>query len=220
MAEQLTGLSISMKSENAQKCWLGTKTETRRLDGLEEVNASGSWGYPQMTRPGVWTFLDLSLANPYDNALDVVCPFGVVGDRLWVQEEWSWPGEEAYLYKGNPEHVRLVEEWKHDSNCCQVAWCPSITMPRAACRTVLEITNIHVERLNYICVEDVIREGVNRIAHGMDGYYYSAFRDEPHHDNWIHPEDAYKELWESIYGNGSWDANPWVWVITFRKVGG
>jgi hypothetical protein len=95
---------------------------------------------------------------------------------------------------------------------------PSIHMPRKYCRTVLEITAVRVERVQEITEEDVIAEGVNRIAHGRNGDYYSAFRDDPHHDNWIDPVGAYKELWESINGKGSWAVNPWVWVVSFIKV--
>jgi hypothetical protein len=84
---------------------------------------------------------------------------------------------------------------------------------------VLEVTAVRVEQVQDISEEDARAERVNSIAHGRDGYYYSAFRDEPHHDNWIDPVDAYKELWESIHGHGSWARNPWVWVITFHKVG-
>lgn len=209
---------ILMTPENAQKCFDGTKTQTRRLNGLEEVNACKHWDYPQMQARGVAVFLDSSQANPYNNALDVKCPYGVVGDRLWVREAWAWPGEESYLYKGSPADAGLVEEWKKDPNCCQVKWSPSIHMPRWACRTVAEITEVRVERLQDISEEDVIAEGVKRIAHGRNGDYYSAFRDEPHHDNWIDPVDAYKELWESINGKGSWERNDWVWVVSFKKV--
>lgn len=95
---------------------------------------------------------------------------------------------------------------------------PSIHMPRWACRTVVEITEIRVERLQEISEEDAKAEGVNRIAHGRDGYYYSAFRAEPSPDNWIDPVDAYRELWESIHGKGSWERNDWVWAITFKVV--
>ena len=208
---------ILMTPENGQKCHDGTKTQTRRLNGLEEVN-SGLWDYPQMTKPGVFTFLDATQANPYNNALDVKCPYGGVGDRLWVREAWAWPGEEAHLYKGNSSDARLVDEWKKDQNNCQVKWTPSIHMPRFACRTVLEITDVRVERLQDIGEEDAKAEGVTRIDHGRE-YYFSAMRDEPDHRNWGDPTDAYKELWESINGAGSWAQNPWVWVISFRKVG-
>ena len=95
---------------------------------------------------------------------------------------------------------------------------PSIHMPRWASRITLEITGVRVERLQDISDEDVIAEGVNRIAHGREGYFYHATRTEPHPRNWCYPDAAYKDLWEQINGPGSWDANPWVWVVEFKRV--
>lgn len=216
---------ILMTPQNAQKCHDGTKTQTRRTNGLEEVN-SGPWDFPQMTKPGVATFLDSTQANPYNHALDVVCPYGESGDRLWVRENgWERPCRtaammrdgadtwEAFYYDALliPGDAEELKEWEFSRR-------PSIHMARRYCRTVLEIVDVQVERVQDISEEDVMAEGVNRIAHGRDGYYCSAFRDEPHHDNWIDPVDAYKELWEFINGQGSWERNDWVWVLTFKKV--
>jgi hypothetical protein len=213
MGDGMRERPILMTPENAQKCHDGTKTQTRRLNNLEIVNVN----------PSQWQFagwLPGEYRAPFQRngvTVYIKCPYGVVGDRLWVREPWAWPGEEAHLYKGNPSDARLVDEWKKDQNNCQVKWTPSIHMPRFACRTVLEITDVRVERLQEISEEDALTEGVTRIDHGR-GYYFSAVRDEPHHGNWVDPVDAYRELWESIHGKGSWDLNPWVWVITFQKV--
>lgn len=83
-------------------------------------------------------------------------------------------------------------------------------------RTVVELTEIRVERVQEISEEDALAEGVRRIDHGRE-YYFSAMRDESDHRNWVDPTDAYKELWESIHGKGSWELNPWVWVLEFRR---
>lgn len=225
----MTERPILMTPENAQKCHDGTKTQTRRTSGLDEVNAAGSWFHPQMTRPGVWTFLDSSQANPYNNTLDAVCPYGVVGDRLWIREAFC-VGKPAILGRVGiiPYYGKI--KGAHDSLVCKTVyqgawgksdppkWRPSLHMNRRFSRTVAEIAALRVERLQEITEEDVIAEGVNRIAHGRNGYYYSAFRDVPHHANWIDPVDAYKELWESINGKGFWAVNPWVWVVSFTKV--
>jgi hypothetical protein len=71
-----------------------------------------------------------------------------------------------------------------------------IHMPRWASRITLEITQICVERLQNMTVGDCIAEGVGRYD----------------------PDHAFMNLWESIYGPGSWSANPWVWAITFRAI--
>ncbi|MNS45642.1 hypothetical protein D3C72_781170 [compost metagenome] len=104
----------------------------------------------------------------------------------------------------------------------EITWKPSIHMPRALCRLVIEITGVRVERLQDMegqtaFESDALKEGVHSIHHGDGDYYYSAFRSEPHPKNWCYPEDAFRELWESINGAGAWDANPWVWVVEFRR---
>lgn len=189
---------ILMTPENAQKCHDGTKTQTRRI---VKRNASGR--VQSVGSPRNW-----HLEDP--NAV-LACPYGIVGDRLWVREAWAWPGEEEYLYKGRPADVQLVTEWQKDLNCCQVKWMPSIYMPRQACRTVLEITDVRVERLQSISDADALAEGVTvrpdaEIAARVAGPPETGARME------------FFALWESINGKGSWALNPWVWVIEFRKV--
>jgi hypothetical protein len=65
---------------------------------------------------------------------------------------------------------------------------------------------------------DALAEGIHRIHHGDGAYYFHAFHSDPNPEDWSDPVDAYKELWESINGAGSWALNPWVWVIEFRRV--
>ena len=81
---------------------------------------------------------------------------------------------------------------------------PSIHMPRWASRVTLEVTSVWVERLQDISDTDCVREGVTP-AECTDC------------DGWV---NAYSVLWESINGPGSWEANPWVWVVTFKRVEG
>lgn len=84
---------------------------------------------------------------------------------------------------------------------------PAIFMPRAACRITLEITSVRVERLQDINEADALAEGVDEWACGAmsrDGQ-----RDYP-------PVEKYRLLWEQINGPGSWDANPFIWVIDFK----
>lgn len=199
---------ILMTPENAQKCHDGTKTQTRRLNGLEEINED----------PGSWTrtFLDIAQAFVFGKRpvvpgghRQIQCPYGVVGDRLWVREAYCCeydddcipiPGK--YFYKGTGVEVRAVDgdgfqKWRKDGTGCS-PWIPSIHMPRFACRTVLEITEIRVERLQEISEEDARAEGIQEVGIGAV------------HDFMI--------LWESINGQGSWELNPWVWVIAFKKV--
>lgn len=209
---------ILMTPENAQKCHDGTKTQTRRINGLEEVN-SGPWGYPQMTKPGVYTFLDPTQANPYNNALDVKCPYGVVGDRLWVRENgWERPARTPKMLRdGADTWERFYFDALMDSGEAEelkgygFKRRPSIHMPRWACRTVLEITEVRVERLKDISLADAIAEGAPPSHPSID----AVSRDFGFQD---FPRSWYAQIWESIHGKGSWDLNPWVWVIGFKRV--
>jgi hypothetical protein len=148
-------------------------------------------------------------------------PFGAVGDMLWVRETWGlmsyhdptdWCGGSI---KGVPESelreqflVEHAANWRLPNESSY--WRPSIHMPRWASRITLEITGVRVERLQGISEEDAKREGVTPVEYeGME-----------HPDNpWMSAQahrDAFRTLWQSIYGN--WDANPWVWVYEFRKI--
>lgn len=103
------------------------------------------------------------------------------------------------------------------------AWKPSIHMPRIASRILLEITNVRVERLQAGEGETAsesryVAEGIHRIHHGDGDYYFHPFKDEPGPGNWGDPFDAWRELWVSINGAGSWNANPWFWVVEFKRV--
>ncbi|OAH25350.1 hypothetical protein [Serratia marcescens] len=133
-------------------------------------------------------------------------PFGQVGERLWVRETWAEAGASApelQLYRANyPEHVG--REYENVPPASEIRWTPSIHMPRWASRITLEITAVRVERLNDISEEDAKAEGVKA---GVC----------PGHEHMMH-QVAFSELWQSIYGAESWRANPWVWVIEFRRV--
>ncbi|ASM11823.1 ASCH domain-containing protein [Serratia marcescens] len=144
-------------------------------------------------------------------------PFGQVGDRLWVRETWQGPlVDEEHLddYLANVEKFQTPQFCEYaadggarpefcdlDDNVRQ-GWRPSIHMPRWASRITLEITAVRVERLNDISDGDAISEGCS-ISDMKSGDCVA---------------DVFARLWSSIYGVDSWNANPWVWVIEFRRV--
>jgi len=135
------------------------------------------------------------------------CRFGVPGDRLWVKETFSIKGichamkpSEAAKYASKNAWIYAADGatgWK---------WKPSIFMPRAASRIALEITGVRVERLQDISRGDCMAEGCP---------FPNIAMSQP---NFTDPKKWYSELWESINGKGSWDANPWVWVVAFKKI--
>ncbi|AVN50240.1 TPA: hypothetical protein SMF67_003800 [Serratia marcescens] len=149
------------------------------------------------------------------------CPFGEVGDRLWVRETWQGPlVDEEHLddYLGNVEKFQTPQFCEYaadggarpefcdlDDNVRQ-GWRPSIHMPRWASRILLEITAVRVERLNDISHDDAKAEGC---CYGRGGGVP---------DFAVTPADHFPTLWASIYGEESWRSNPWVWVIEFKQV--
>jgi len=183
----------------------GTKMQTRRVAKIDDV----AYG-----KPVQW----VSVASCTTGIMEVRCPYGEPGDRLWVRETWSpdtpidssWASTEwngcGRRIDGVPErfqHPRFCNysaDWLHGP----IVWRPSIHMPRWASRLTLEITGVRVERLQEISVEDCIAEGMQ-----------SRMRE---HDAACDLRDQYRDLWEQINGPGSWAANPFVWVIEFRKL--
>lgn len=161
------------------------------------------------------------------------CPYGSVGDRLWVRETFTdlrgtgiehRPDPEGplqrYAYAADCRPGSYADEARKDYG---IKWKSSIHMPRAACRILLELTAVRVERLQAGEGETAsesryVAEGIHRIHHGDGDYYFHPFKDEPGPGNWSDPFDAWRELWVSINGAESWNANPWVWVVEFKRV--
>lgn len=149
--------------------------------------------------------------------VSIICPHGKPGDRIWVRETWAEAGASApdlKLYRANyPEHVPSIYENVPPAE--EIRWTPSIHMPHTASRILLEITDVRVERLNSIHDVDAMREGMQNLttcSHADFGI--------PGVVNAQHPVRAFQLLWESIYGADNWKANPWVWVIEFKRVEG
>lgn len=167
------------------------------------------------------------------------CPFGAVGDRIWVREAYRFPaslddvsptgvGEMAvatgYRKPWAPTFYEFTctfsDGWKGFETPPKVSDAgklrPSIHMPRWASRILLEITDVRVERLNAIGEEDARAEGI------IDGGCLNCGEPEPCECANPEPDatDAFAYLWQSIYGQESWNANPWVWVIEFKRVEG
>lgn len=130
----------------------------------------------------------------YQNRL---CPYGKPGDHLWVRETFHTVDGHSAFYRADYEHNPKGDK-EHG-----IVWTPSIHMPRWASRISLKIIGVRVERLQDISEKDAWAEGCegfdDDVSGGKSGYC------------------EYAELWEEINGKGSWDANPWVWVIKFKS---
>ena len=137
------------------------------------------------------------------------CPFGAVGDRIWVRETWNKYGG-LLTYRADHDWIDDMRK----ETVCTAKWVPSIHMPRWASRILLEITDVRVERLNSISQEDAQAEGLELTG------WRPTYSDPDSGGEVMTPYDNFAELCSSIYGDESWQANPWVWVIEFKRIEG
>jgi len=180
----------------------GTKTQTRRAVKLQ-VQHDDSWvgGWKIVHKRVTQALLTFNqLGGKLLGSDAAICPYGQPGDRLWVRETFCDLDDGEFEYRADGEC---------DPNVVP-RWTPSIHMPRAASRILLEIVSVRVERLQDISEKDARAEGVTIENRHMAGYCAGQF---------LPPSiRAYRDLWESISGDGNWGANPWVWVVEFKRV--
>ncbi|MDM8059329.1 hypothetical protein [Klebsiella pneumoniae] len=185
----------------------GRKTQTRRImkPQPEPCPRGGHWWPSNVFKTMLHVEEEMQNGKGgWGGLVGDACPFGDVGDRIWVRETWAEAGASApdlKLYRANyPEHVPSIYENVPPAE--EIRWTPSIHMPRWASRILLEITGVRVERLRSMSQDDARAEGVIAASGPMEAGL------------------AFRELWDSIYGEESWKANPWVWVIEFKLVEG
>ncbi len=198
----------------------GRKTQTRRI--MKEQPVLNGNFYEVFG--SAWSKGMTSIPAVPGHSLSTRCPFGAVGDRIWVRETFcpvddtQYGGEKWVDYRATPRYeASHPAGWDSAPNDAEaLKWRPSIHMPRWASRILLEITDVRVERLNAISEEDARAEGI------IDGGCLNCGEPEP--CGCANPEpdatDAFAYLWQSIYGQDNWNANPWVWVIEFKRVEG
>ncbi|HCF6640438.1 TPA: hypothetical protein NII74_000734 [Pseudomonas aeruginosa] len=137
----------------------------------------------------------LVLEREPQHVIDRACPYGQPGDRLWVREAWAQvkvaqaPGENWVVYRELDNRTDYGGPWR-----------PSIHMPRWASRILLEITAVRVERLHDLSDPDVLAEGCSHSEMQSGDSLVSVLA----------------RLWQST--GGDWAANPWVWVVEFKRV--
>ncbi|EBA0744780.1 hypothetical protein DOW24_00845 [Salmonella enterica subsp. enterica serovar Nigeria] len=188
----------------------GRKTQTRRI--MKVQPAAPEFGLRRIIESSranengmyFWSQYDASGIKARSKLFS--CPHGDVGDRIWVRETWAEAGASApelKLYRANyPDHV--PSHYENVPPVGEIRWTPSIHMPRWASRITLEITDVRVERVRDITEDDAQAEGGPTECTLIGDKYFPGFR----------------SLWKSIYGEESWAANSWVWVIEFKRVEG
>ena len=188
----------------------GRKTQTRRA--IKPQPNGKLLGVLQRDKGPKYWFA----AGPEDrSSIEISCPYGKAGDHLWVRETWQHSNDPVgpyepdcivyyradYLDDPHGADGEKSKEGKYRH------WRPSIHMPRSASRITLRITGVRVERLIEISEDDAVAEGWPHTDTNGVGV---ALRD-------AYPIGWYANLWEDINGKGSWEANPWVWVVSFER---
>ena len=182
----------------------GRKTVTRREVKLPRARDSfvlvehGDGWWPYQSDDGESHVCSDGMERPYN------CPYGKPGDQLWVRETCFINGPDKgseVIYKADP-----LPNWEGEE--ADIRWRPSIHMPRWASRIQLEVTAVHVERLQDISEEQAQAEGVSPVRVKVKKLSALVHR------------AGFFYLWERINGIGSWDANPWVWVVEFKVIKG
>lgn len=209
----------------------GNKTQTRRIVATdtrpqsEDTFMRGFPPNPTNVRMGVGYAKCDAPAGSRSVSYRVRCPYGYIEDRLWVKETFWHRNDDgliAYAADGNisPGKGSLAQQMGiqnipaggalPDAEMRKLSFVkkPSIFMPRTASRITLEITGVRVERLQDISDDDARDEGA-------DHWFNNLHPDHPEPPS---SSKAFKMLWVSINGKQSWDLNPYVWVIEFKKV--
>lgn len=197
----------------------GTKTQTRRAlatqpgDGAEVSCARASLNRA-MTKPVIAATWYVPAA---DGSTMCICPYGMPGGRLWVRESWR---AADHLNKEKPSAIPpgspVIYEADQSGDLPPFnagRGRPGMFMPRWASRILLEVTEVRVERLQDCSEADARAEGIERSGECN----WRDYLDHPHND-FTSACRSYRSLWDQINGAGAWEANPWVWAVSFRRV--
>lgn len=185
----------------------GRKTETRRPMVIGRACATGGTLHQTWLPIGRGLCIGLRDNGTWPNTVLQHCPFGVVGDRLWVRECFAPNHGPAST---GPEHCLFrADDNRSIEDLSEARWTPSIHMPRWASRLALEITHVKVERLQALTQDGARAEGFVHDARGT-------------------AQQHFEYTWDAIYGgidkktqkprSFGWTQNPWVWVVQFRRL--
>ena len=224
--------SLLMTPDNAQKCFEGIKTQTRRIIKPQPISIVSELK-EHSSVPGYWIPYseDKRMVNnnpgSRKNDCGYYCPYRI-GEQVYIREIHKFiqgdgkPNDFGVEYKsgqiiwwrdnGGQFNYPIIEKWRS-----------SIHMPEWAARTKPVITNVRVERVQDISEEDAKAEGavcswIKGDAFWGDAYNYTS----PHS---FEPEKigstytlGFRFLWDGIHGEGAWERNEWVWVYDFKKM--
>jgi len=208
---------IIMSGDHPKLILDGLKTQTRRIFSTLNKQWKGQQPLEILPMKVSNEWVGLMQRDP-NKGIVFKCRFGVLGDRLWVRETWA---VNPTMDNRTPRDISSVafvyyKASARGSPLLIGRWRPSLFMPRWASRILLEITEIRVERLQEITQDDAVAEGMRHPEHAFKMIAGGDVEVE------ISPKEQFAELWDSLnakrgYG---WDINPWVWVISFKRIDG
>lgn len=189
----------------------GRKTQTRRVISSRFPTSRGAAPMVEAGCPFAFN------ATGYED--NIKCPYGRAGDRLWVKETFKPIGASRPAgYWTDPKWIGRECFYAADGDCPTWAtgkWKPSIFMPRWASRLTLAVEAVRVERLQEITPEDASAEGIDVNCPGCSGECGHPIPRAEGRNMRL----EWSCLWDSINGKRApWASNPWVWVVTFRRV--
>ena len=205
----------------------GRKTQTRRPIKVQPSCSKLNQICTMLDSPHKHCWGNGNVSHFESDNVYFLCPFGIVGDRLWVRETFL-PKASGIIYRADLDPVESA-----GIKGLYGGWKPSIHMPRSDSRITLEITNIRVERIQDISEKDAIAEGVSDYSQSFKVLDSDAMLNKwaryscvvAHQRNEDRPAvatdvGAYAMMWDSMYEykGFEWSANPWVWVIEFEII--
>ncbi|HGW5630221.1 TPA: DUF551 domain-containing protein [Escherichia coli] len=199
----------------------GRKTQTRRImkiqpsDGFHpthngyDLDLNAHWYTPGVVdKNGYLQPAKKDVFGVADENEGYTCPFGAVGDRIWVRETWAEAGAGApdlKLYRADyPEH--LPTHYENVPPADEIRWTPSIHMPRWASRLTLEITGVRVERLRDLSEDDDFVYIWPRPEFGVELHIGQYCECHPKGDGW------YAQVYEQNYGIEWYPINVTHWI--------
>ena len=198
---------ILMNADMGRAILRGQKTQTRRPVMPQPFRTppgtTHGWEWERHGKRDIWV-AEVHLKH---------CPFGQPGDRLWVRETFAEIGVPAMAIYRASDYIF--------PNGIKFRWTPNIHMPRRLARIFLEITDVRARHVQDITEEDAWAEGTEGLKNNWSAADLCATAKR--YDLCV--EDArctYAHLWDTLYASRGlgWGANPWVWVVTFRRLDG
>jgi hypothetical protein len=188
------------------------KDETRRLSNLDKINRFPNdwefrgWCGLDKTERQMASFVDLGTGKN----IAVACPYGRVGDLLWMRETCRFHEATGWWYAADFELSELEDH----------RWTPSIHMPRRACRLTGDLLELRVERLHAITELAAVQEGVERLVFIEGGpTYYRNYGGKG--GAFASARESYISLWDKLNATGKkkmpFSKNPWVWVVRYKR---